>query len=89
MSVWRLLSLSGIRRKQCKNCGAKIGVSWFSSFVLLAFGTWTPVAGAIVGAAMASGITGGTVLIGGALGFVLSGALVAAVYFRVAKLTAT
>jgi hypothetical protein len=70
---------------ECANCRAKIGVSWLSSFSLLALGTWLPVAGAVIGAGAAAGISDG-ILIGGAMGLVVSAALFAAIYFRSAKL---
>jgi hypothetical protein len=54
--------------------------------VLLALGTWIPVAGAIIGAVMAVRISDSAVLIGGSAGLVLSGALFAVLYFRGAKL---
>ena len=75
--------MGGLRTANCANCGAKIGVSWLSSFVLFSFGTWIPVAGAAIGAIMAAG---NNVLIGGAVGLVLSFTVFAALYFRGAKL---
>ena len=86
VSVWRLLSLSGLRRAICPNCGTKIGLSPLSSFVLLALGTWVPVAGAIIGAAVVTDTFGGPLFIGAAAGLLLSGALFAALYFHFAKL---
>lgn len=88
VSVWRLLSLGGLRTASCVNCGTKIGVSWLSSLVVLTFGTWIPVAGSIIGAMTAAGISsdGDGVLIGGAAGLVLCTTLFAALYFRSAKL---
>lgn len=84
--MWRLFLLGGIRTASCENCGAKIGVSQLSYFVVLTLGTWIPVAGAIIGAITAAGIAGGNVLIGGSIGIVLGGTLFAALYFRGAKL---
>jgi hypothetical protein len=86
VSVWRLLSLGGLRRASCPSCGAKISLSWLSSFVLLALGTWIPVAGAIIGAILAAGISNNATFIGGAVGLVLSAAIFAAFYFHTAKL---
>ena len=78
--------LGGLRTAGCANCGARIGVSRLSYLVMLTLGTWIPVAGAIIGAITAAGITGNNVLIGGAVGMVLSGTLFVALYFRGAKL---
>ena len=78
--------MGGLRTAGCANCGARIGVSRLSYFVVLALGTWIPVAGAIIGAITAAGITGNNVLIGGAVGLVLSGTFFVALYFRGAKL---
>lgn len=86
MSVWRLFLLGGLRTVDCENCGAKIGISRLSYFVVLTLGTWTPIAGAIIGVITAEEITGNNVLIGGAAGIVLSGILFVALYFRGAKL---
>lgn len=73
--------MGGLRTTGCANCGAKIGVSRLSYFVVLTLGIWIPVTGAIIGA-----ITGNNVLIGGTVGLVLSGTLFSALYFRGAKL---
>ena len=73
----------------CANCGAKIGVSGFSHFVFLALGTWLPVAGAIVGATMAARVIGNSMLIGGTVGLVVTGAVFVILYVRGAKLIVT
>jgi hypothetical protein len=89
VSIWRLLLLGGLRTTSCTNCGATIGVSRLSGFVVLTLGTWVPIAGAVLGALMAADITGKYVLVGGAAGFVLSSTIFFALYFRGAKLIAT
>lgn len=86
VTVWRLLSLGGIRRAVCPNCAARIGLSPLSSFVLLALGTWIPVAGAVVGAIVAAGISTSSWPIGAAVGLVLTGTIFYAIYFHGAKL---
>ncbi|WP_163838478.1 hypothetical protein [Pseudoxanthomonas sacheonensis] len=86
MSVWQLFLLGGLRAVDCANCGARIGVSRLSYLVVLTFGTWTPVAGAVIGAITASGITGNNILIDATVGIVLGGILSVALYFRGAKL---
>jgi hypothetical protein len=89
VSVWRLLSLGGLRRAKCSSCGAAIGLSSMSSLLLMTVGTWFPVAGGLTGAIFAPGTSQTSTLIGGAVGLLLSGVLFAAVYFRGAKLTVT
>ncbi len=89
VSLWRLLSLSGIRRAICANCGARIGLSTLSSFALLALGTWVPVAGAIIGAMVAAEISSNSWLFGAAIGLALSGTIFSVVFFRGAKLVVT
>jgi hypothetical protein len=86
VSPWRLLWLGGARRIACTHCGAKIGVSPLSYFVVLAFGTWLPVAGAILGATVAEGVIGNSFLIGGAVGLIVTSIIFTALYFRGAKL---
>ena len=78
--------MGGLRRAVCPNCGTKIGLSPTSSFVLLALGTWVPVAGAIIGAAVGTDTFAGSLFVGAIAGLLLSGALFAALYFYFAKL---
>ena len=89
VSLWRLLWLGGTRRADCTHCGAKIGVSPLSYLVVLTFGTWLPVAGAILGATVAEGFIGNSILIGGTAGLAVTSILFAALYFRGAKLIIT
>ena len=89
VSMWRLFSLGGLRRATCANCGARIGLSWLSSFILFALGTWIPVAGGIIGAIMVAGITENAWAIGGVAGMLFSGAIFGVLYFRGAKLVVT
>lgn len=86
VSIWKLLSLGGLRRAICTNCGTRIRLSPLSSFVLLAVGTWTPVAVAIIGAVVIAGTFGGPLFVGAVAGLLLSGALFAASYFYFATL---
>ena len=85
VSVWKLLSLGGLRRAQCQKCGAKIGLSPMSSLALAAVGTWFPVAGALAGAAVAVKLQHGA-LFGAVAGLLLSGGIFAGLYFRGARL---
>ena len=84
----RLFSLGGHRRAICANCGARIGVSLPSSFVLLAIGTWLPIVGGFVGAVVAARISKDAWPIGGAMGALLTGAVFGLLYFRGARLVA-
>jgi hypothetical protein len=77
--------LGGLRRATCPSCGARIGLSWLSSFGLVAFGTWIPVVGGFIGAGLGSHISEPMMLIGGALGLVVTAALFAVAYLRIAK----
>ena len=86
MTVWKLLSLGGLRRAVCTNCAARIGLSPLSSFVLFVLGTWIPVAGAMVGAVVAAGISTSSWPVGAAVGLLLSGTIFSAIYFHGIKL---
>ena len=89
VSLWRLLSLGGLRRAICSNCGASIALSALSSFVLLALGTWIPVAGAILGAVVGACISTDAWLIGAVAGLAFSGTIFSVMFFRGAKLIVT
>ena len=89
VGVFRLLALGGLRRAECASCGARIGLSWASSLMLVAVGTWFPIAGALVGAAIALRAARAGVFIGGTAGLFVSGSVFAALFFRNAKLVVT
>ena len=88
VSASRLLLLGGLRTTRCGNCGAQLSVSRLSSLALVTLGTWIPIAGAVLGALASARISSGGVLIGGAAGFVLSGVIFVALYFKTAALIA-
>ena len=86
VTVFKLLSLGGLRRAVCTNCAARIGLSPLSSFVLCALGTWIPVVGAMIGAVVAAGISTSSWPIGAAVGMLLTGTIFSAIFFHGAKL---
>ena len=80
---WRLFTLGGLRRATCPDCGARIGLSWLSSFGLVSLGTCIPVVGGFIGAGLGSQISEPMMLIGGAAGLVVTAALFAVAYLRI------
>ena len=86
LTVWKLISMGGLRRAICTNCGKRIGLSPLSSLAPLALGTWVPVAGAVIGAAVAVGVFSAPLLVGAAAGLLLSGSLFVALHFHFATL---
>ena len=78
--------MGGPRRTRCTNCGTQIGLSSLSSLALFVLGTWVPVAGAVIGAAVASGVFGAPLFIGAAAGLLLSVVLFVSLYFHFATL---
>ena len=86
VSALRLFSLGGLRRAQCAHCGARIGLSWRSSLVLLTLGTWLPVAGGIAGAMATARISTDAWPIGGVAGALVASAAFGVLYFRGATL---
>jgi len=89
VGIWRLIGLGGLRRAHCSNCGAAIGPSGLSYFVLCSVGTWLPVAGGIVGALISQRAYPGAWPFGAVVGSALTFFLFAALYFRGAKLVVT
>ena len=89
VGVFKLLSLGGLRRSGCASCGAQIALSWPSFLMLAAIGTWLPIAGALVGAAIAVRADNSGAFIGGTAGLLVSGSVFAALFFRNAKLVVT
>ena len=77
--------MGGLRRATCPGCGARIGLSWLSSLGLVALGTWIPVVGAFIGAGLGSQISEPMMLIGGAVGLVVTAAVFAVAYLRIVK----
>jgi hypothetical protein len=89
VGIWRLLALGGLRQARCAGCGAAIGPSALSYFVLCTIGTWFPVAGGVAGALAIARASPGAWAVGAILGLVFCFVLFAALYFRGARLIVT